>query len=271
MSEPDAKRAKTDGDHPYELTYWPLMPGRGEFVRLLFEDTNTPFTDYSKLPPQEAVARVTELVTLTNNGDAASPPIFAVPALRHGPNVLLNQTPNILQYIAPRVGLAGNGSEVDLLNLNGIVLTLLDGFSNEVHETHHPVASSQYYEDQKPEAKKRAANYVDERLPKFLGYVQRVLNGEASGDGPWLYGGQCTYADLVLFQCIHGLSYAFPKSMEKARASGNLKGVFELYEAVAERPNIKAYMESDRRVAYSDGIYRHYPELEEHVGESDDE
>lgn len=59
--------------------------------------------------------------------------------------------------------------------------------------------------------------------------------------------------------------------MEKARASDKLKGVFELYEAVAERPNIKAYMESDRRVAYSDGIYRHYPELEEHVGDSDDE
>lgn len=200
MSEPEAKRAKTDGDHPYELIYWPLMPGRGEFVRLLFEDTKTPFTDHSKLPPQEAVAKVTELVTLTNNGTDSSPPFFAVPALRHGPNVFLNQTPNILQYVAPRLGLAGNGSEIDLLNLNGIVMTILDGFSNEVHETHHPIASSQYYDDQKPEAKKRAANYVDERLPKFLGYVQRVLNGEASGDGPWLYGGQCTYADLVLFQ-----------------------------------------------------------------------
>lgn len=59
--------------------------------------------------------------------------------------------------------------------------------------------------------------------------------------------------------------------MAKARANDKLKGVFDLYDAVAERPNIKAYMESDRRLQYSDGIYRHYPELEEHVGDSTDD
>lgn len=271
MAEHESKRQKTDDEHPYELFYWPVIPGRAEHIRLLFEATATPYTDHSKLAPGEAVSKVTELTTLTNNGTSSSPPFFAVPALRHGPDVLLNQTPNILQYVAKRVDLAASGSEIDILNLNGIVLTLLDGFSNEVHETHHPIASSQFYEDQKEEAKKRSQNYTDERLPKFLAYTQRVLSGTASGDGPWLYGGKLSYADLVLFQCIDGLLFAFPKSIEKARSTEKLKGVFGLYDAVKALPNVKAYLESDRRAKYSDGIYRHYPELEEHVNDSDDE
>ncbi|KAH7308122.1 putative glutathione S-transferase family protein [Stachybotrys elegans] len=257
MAEPESKRLKTE-DAPYELIYWPGLPGRGELIRLLFVEAGVPFTDRSK-DPGEAVGLVTGL--MSDNGDDANPPAFAVPALRHG-DLLISQTANILLYLAPKLGLGpseGNG----VYHLNSIALTLIDGFVNEIHETHHPIATSQYYADQKEEAKKRSKAYTSERIPRFLQYAQRVIDAKTSGDGPWLYGGKLTYVDLVLFQCIHGTKYAFPKAMEEMEKSGKYDGVFALFKAVQERPNIKEYMASDKRCSYGDGIWRYYPELEE--------
>ena len=205
MSQPDTKRQKTNDDAPYELIYWPGLPGRGEFIRLLFEETATPFTDHSKEPPNEAAGRVAALMDAEHTGDDTNPAIFATPALKHG-DLLINQAPNVMQYLAPKLGLSPPPTDPGFFHLNGIVLTLLDGFSNEVHETHHPIATSLVYEDQKPEAKKRAKAFTDERLPKFLAYVQRVIDGKSSGEGPWLYGGKLSYADLVLFQVCDQLT-----------------------------------------------------------------
>ncbi|PMB71317.1 Glutathione S-transferase [Beauveria bassiana] len=260
MSEPDNKRVNTTKDSPYELIYWPGIPGRGEFVRLLFEEAGVAYLDTAK-SGGDAMSKVRDLMAPSNKGDDMNPPSFACPALKHG-NLYLSQTPNIIFYLGQNLGLApteGNG----MYYINQMVLTILDGFSNEVHETHHPVAVADYYEAQKPEAKRRAKSYVEERLPKFLAYIQRVLDGRARGDDPWLYGGNLTYADLVLFQGIDGTQFAFPKSMRKMKDSGRYDKVFELYEAVKKRPNIGEYLSSDRRYQYSDGIWRHYPELEE--------
>jgi glutathione S-transferase len=197
MPQPESKRVKTD-DAEYELIYWPSIPGRGEFVRLLLEESGTPYKDTAKGGTDSAVSKVTTLMSADNTGDAENPPVFAPPALRHG-DVLISQTANIMMYLAPKLGLAPSDI-VALYHLNGIAMTILDGLSDEPHETHHPVGTGMYYEDQKPEAKKRAKAFVDERLPKFLTYVQRVLDGGKSGDGPWLYGGELSYVDLVLFQ-----------------------------------------------------------------------
>lgn len=277
MGEPEAKRVKTEPE--YELTYWPGIPGRGEVVRLLFEETGTPYIDVAK--GKKAVDAVCAYSDLKNVGDDKNPPKFAPPVLKHG-ELVINQLPNILLYLAPRLGL-GPSSGDGVYHLNEIALTILDGFLNEVHETHHPVGTAAYYEDQKDEAKTRSKAFREERLPKFLKYVQRVLDGERSGEGGWLYG-ELTYVDLVLFQvslaviwvlfvrwwliagelqCLDGTKYAFPKTVEKLRKGGKYAGVFKLYDAVKERPNVKAYLESDRRVDYADGIWRHYPELEE--------
>ncbi|KAF4980302.1 hypothetical protein FZEAL_3673 [Fusarium zealandicum] len=260
MSLQDSKRVKTDDDAPYELIYWPQIPGRGECIRLVFEEAGVSYSDVAK-NPDKAIPIVMGHISADNIGDAYNPPPLAPPILKHG-DLLINQLPNILLYVAPRLGLAPKeGSGV--YHLNEIVLTILDGLSNEVHDTHHPIAVSQYYEDQKEEAKKRAKNYTSERLPKFLAYMQRVLDAKTSGEGPWLYGDSLTYADLVLFQCLDGTKYAFPKSVEKLEQSGKYDGVFKLYQAVKERPNISKYLESERRAPYSEGVWRRYPELEE--------
>jgi glutathione S-transferase len=197
MSQPETKRVKTDTGPEYELIYWPMIPGRGEFVRLLFEEAAVPYTDTAKAKDVDnAVSQVMELASSTDN------PVFAVPALRHG-DVLLSQTSNILQYLAPKLGLAPSDSTgVASAKLNQIVLTILDGFVNELHDTHHPISIDQTYEEQKPEALKRATYFKDARVPKYLSYVQRVIdaNPDATEEEPWLYGGSLTYADLVLFQ-----------------------------------------------------------------------
>ncbi|KAF5543169.1 glutathione S-transferase [Fusarium napiforme] len=260
MSQPDPKRVKTDDDAPYELIYWPVIPGRGEFVRLVFEEASVPYSDVAQ-NTEKGMNAVKSLTSTDNIGDEHNPPALAPPALKHG-DLLISQTPNILLYVAPRVGLApkeGNG----VYHLNEIVLTILDGLVNELHDTHHPIAVSLYYEDQKEESKKKSQYFIKERLPKYFKYMQRVLDAKTSGEGPWLYGDSLTYADLVLFQAVDGTKFAFPKSTEALKKSGEYDGVFKLYDAVKERPNISNYLQSDRRRKYSEGIWRYYPELEE--------
>lgn len=198
-ASPSAKRQKSSKDVLYELIYWPGVPGRGEHIRLAFEEAGAEYTDTAH--KEDGVKEVLAQIDTKNLGDELNPPSLAPPMLRHG-DLFISQTSNILMYIGPRTGLAPKPEDDEdaIYRINGLALTALDGLSNEAHDTHHPIATGLYYEDQKEESKKRAKDYIENRLPKFLGYFERVLKGKASGDGPWLYGGSLTYADLVLFQ-----------------------------------------------------------------------
>ncbi|KAL8934043.1 MAG: hypothetical protein Q9211_005441, partial [Gyalolechia sp. 1 TL-2023] len=184
----------------------------------------------------------------------------------HG-DLTISQLPNILLYLGPKLGLAppaeadeeGHGR----YHVNQLALTALDGFSNEAHDTHHPVAVGAHYEEQTDAAKARSKDYIRNRLPKFLTYFENALKSASSQGGEFLYGGQLTYADLVLFQCLDGVSFAFPKSVARLREGGEWKGVWELYERVKGREEVKSYLGSDRRLPYGNGIWRHYEELDE--------
>jgi glutathione S-transferase len=199
MSSPAAKRVRSNKDVPYELIYWPGIPGRAEHVRLLLEEAEAEYKDLA-LTKDEAIKAVTGLISTENIGDEHNPPILAPPVLKHG-ELTISQTSNILLYLAHRHGLSPGPEEGDgYYHVNGLILTALDGLSNEVHDCHHPIATGLYYEDQKEEALKKAKDYTANRLPKFLGYFERVLKAETHGEGPWLYGGKLTSADLVLFQ-----------------------------------------------------------------------
>ena len=261
-----SKRQRTTGDaDAYELLYWPGIPGRGEHVRLAFEATGTSYIDVCNTTP-EGTKSLVALIKADPSApvsDEHNPPPLAPPLLRHG-SLLLSQTPSILAYLAPRLGLLPSAEEdpEGIHHVQTLALTALDGLSNEPHETHHPVGISLYYEDQKDEALRRARDYLENRLPKFLGHFERVLGAPSSDGGEWLYGGRMTYADLVLFQCVDGTSFAFPKGMKKMRESGKYEKVFGLYERVKAVPKVKEYLESERRLQYGMGIYRHYPELD---------
>ncbi|KAL8829430.1 MAG: hypothetical protein Q9191_002021 [Dirinaria sp. TL-2023a] len=258
MSTRESKRQKTSSSSeiPYELLYWPGIPGRGEPIRLCFEETGTPYIDTCN-QTKDGMKTLTAQLNPSNLGKGNNLPVLAPPLLRHG-DLLLSQLPNILLYLGPRLDLVPDGEQDEnaIYEVNQLALTALDGLSNEPHETHHPIAVGEYYENQKEEAKKRATDYIKNRLPKFVGYFERVLKSDASQGGEWLYGGKLTYADLVLFHTMDGVSFAFPKAIEKLKKSGEFDRVFNLVERVRNRENIKKYLESDRRQEFSMGIYR---------------
>ncbi|HSJ98564.1 MAG TPA: glutathione S-transferase family protein [Myxococcota bacterium] len=238
---------------PYELYYWPEIPGRGEFVRLVLEDAGAPYVDVARQPSGEGGG--TEAVLAFYAGRREGHPVFAPPVLKQG-ELVLAQTAAICHFLGRRHGLAprDEAGEAHALELQ---LTIAD-LVGEAHDTHHPLGASLYYEDQEPEAKRRAAGFVGERLPRFLGYFERVLRHHG---GAYLLGDAATHADLSLFQALEGLAYAFPRGFE--RASEAAPGVLALRRRVRERPRIAAYLASERRMVFNeDGIFRRYPELD---------
>ena len=232
----------------YDLYYWPNIQGRGEFVRLALEATATPYRDVAR---KEGVPAM-----LKRMGDGPTP-AFAPPFLVDGP-VVVGQVAAILQYLGPKLGLVP-ADEAGRLWCHQIQLTITD-FVAEVHDTHHPLGSGLFYEDQKPEALRRARGFVLERMPKYLRWLERVVLRNPAGT-PHLVGDALSTADLSVFQLVEGLRYAFPNAMD--RFDHDYPQLTQVHEAVAQRDRIAAYVASDRRVPFNeDGIFRAYPELD---------
>lgn len=247
---------------PYELYYWPSIQGRGEFVRFALEEAGAPYVDVARGkgddddgPGMKAMLRLLE-------GKAVERPPFAPPFLRSG-ELIIGQTANILLFLGARHGLAP-AAEGGRLWANQLQLTIADLVA-EAHDTHHPIGGSLYYDDQIPEAKRSAALFRTQRIPKFLGYFERVLHANRSGGrsgGDHLIGARVSYPDLSLFQAVAGLTYAFPRAM--AALAGDYPRVMALHARVAERPRIAKYLGSSRRIAFNeDGIFRHYEALDQ--------
>ena len=232
----------------YELFYWPTIQGRGEFVRLALEQAGAEYVDVAR--EKGGMAKLMAAL------DAGPHPSFAPPFLKAG-SLTIGQTANILLYLGQHHGLAPL-DEANGLWTHQLQLTIADLVA-EVHDTHHPVGSSLYYEDQKAEAQRRAADFVDNRIPKFLGYFERVLQ-QNRGQG-WLVRDAPTYADLSLFQVAEGLRYAFPGALE--RMEDDYPALCALHGRVARLPRIAAYLASNRRLPFNEeGIFRRYPELD---------
>lgn len=235
---------------PYELYYWPTIQGRGEFVRLALEEAGAEYADVARQPKgMGAMMRLME---------SAERPPFAPPFLKDGETIVA-QTAAILLYLGARHDLAPKDPEGGLWT-HQIQLTISD-FVAEAHDTHHPVGIGLYYEDQKAEAGRRAEEFRDSRIPKFLSWFETIMARNPAGPSH-LVGDRLTYADLSLFQVVEGLSYAFPKAI--GRALKKAPKVAALHDSVMERPRIRDYLGSSRRIPFNEeGIYRRYPELDE--------
>jgi glutathione S-transferase len=241
---------------PYELYYWPEIQGRGEFVRLALEEAGADYLDVARGSESDGLGVPAMMGFLEGAGIEHIP--FAPPFLKDG-DVLVGQTAAILLYLGSRIGLAPD-DEGGRLWTHQIQLTITDVVA-ETYNTHHPIDEDLYFHEQKPEAIHRADVFRRTRLPKFLDWFERVLAANPAGDAH-LVRSAISYADLSLFQLIEGLTYTFPKAT--ARVLATLPRVTALHAAVAGRPLVKAYLESDRRVAFNEtGIFRRYPELDE--------
>lgn len=238
----------------YQLYYWPSIPGRGEFVRLALEDAGADYDDVARRPASEGGGVAALQAVLRGERPGTRP--LAPPVLVAG-ELTLAQTPAILHWLAPRLGLAP-ADERGAAVTNQLVLTVLD-LVDEAHDLHHPISNSLYYEDQKEEARRRARHFASERIPKFLGYFEDVL-GKSGGD--WLLGADATVADLALFQLVAGLQFALPRVFQAF--APRIPLTVALHERVAARARIADYLASPRRIPFNQhGIFRHYPELDE--------
>jgi glutathione S-transferase len=239
----------------YELHYWPTIQGRGEFVRLALEYAGLSYRDVARLPDDQGGGEEALYASL----DDAHPRTicFAPPYLKAG-ELVIGQTANILLFLGRHHGLAPS-DEGGCLWTHQLQLTIADLVA-EAHDTHHPISVGDYYEDQKPEAARRAAAFRKSRMPKFLGYFEKVLERNPAPE-PWLAAEQVTYADLSLFQLVEGLRYAFPRWMHKH--SLRYPKVIALRDRVAALPRIASYLNSPRRLAFNEeDVFRHYSELD---------
>jgi glutathione S-transferase len=233
----------------YELFYWTGIQGRGEFVRLALEAAGADYVDVAREKGDGVITQVMQ--------EVETPP-FAPPFLRDGP-VVVGQVAAILQYLGPKLGLVPHDLRLAMWT-HQIQLTVTD-FVAEIHDVHHPVGAGLYYEDQKPEAARRARELRGERIPMFLGWFEHILSQNPKGPAH-LVGDRLSYVDLSLFQLIDGLNYAFPRLME---AKGeDWPHALALWSTVRKRPKLAAYLASERRLPFStNGIFRHYPELDD--------
>jgi len=230
----------------YDLWYWPTIQGRGEFVRLAMEGAGIAYRDRAREDGVEAMQR-----RLAESPRAP----FAPPFLELG-DLRIAQVANILQYLGERHGLAMSNIR-DRQFANQWQLTIADLVA-EVHAVHHPVDMGAYYDDQRAEAARAATQFRDQRLPKFLRYFETLVADHA---GPWAIDHRWTYVDTSLFQIVEGLRYAFPRRM--ATLEPDLPRLIAIRDAVAALPGIADYLASDRRIPFNtDGIFRHYPELD---------
>ncbi|HEY6641987.1 glutathione S-transferase [Povalibacter sp.] len=239
----------------YELHYWPGIQGRGEFVRLALEYAGVDYIDVARADESHDGGEEA-LMKRMQGADLQHPP-FAPPWLKVG-DQLIGQTANILLFLGRRHGLAPK-EEAGELWTHQLQLTIAD-FIVEIHDVHHPIGSGLYYEDQRDEARRRARDFRDNRVPKFLKYFATVLQRNPAGD-LHLVGSKVTYADLSLFQVIAGLRYAFPNLMRST--AKQYRQVMTLHDRTAAEPRLASYFASARRIAFNqEGIFRHYPELD---------
>jgi glutathione S-transferase len=234
----------------YELYYWPSIQGRGEFVRLALEEAGADYVDVARRGKSGMAA----MMKLLESKSVAQPP-YAPPFLKAGKDII-GQTALILFYLGPRLGLAPR-DDAGRLWTHQLQLTITD-LVVHIHDTHHPISGWLYYEEQKPAAKRRTADFWRHRVPKFLGYFERVLQRNG---GKYMVGRRLSYVDLSLFQIVEGLRYAFPKRMKRFERKVPL--LIALHDRVSQRPRIKAYLSSKRRIPFSQwGIFRYFKELD---------
>jgi glutathione S-transferase len=241
----------------YELYYWPGIQGRGEYVRLALEYAGAPYVDIALVPERKG-GGVPAIERYLEGEDVERPP-FAPPFLKAGKR-LIGQTANILEFLGPRLGLAPRDA-AGRHWVNQLQLTVADLIA-EAHDVHHPIGSGLYYEEQKGPARRRAKDFLRNRVPKFFGYFERVIGRNRAG-GPGMAGRQLSYADLSLAQVIAGIEFAFPRAMDRQRSQ--YPKLAALREHVFSRPRIRRYIASRRRLDFNNSdLFRHYRELDIH-------
>lgn len=235
----------------FELYYWPMIPGRGEFIRWILEDLELSYVDVGRERGFEAIVAARQDGIALDDGQRVH--IYAPPALATGDRVI-GQTSVIASYLGELYERAPN-TDAARLEARALMTFIMD-VTKEAHDVHHPVSPALTYAEQRTEAQRAATTFVKHRLPNLLGFWERRL---ASTEGPLLFGETATYVDLALVPLLRGLDHAFPRAMSALE----VPALRRLQSTVQARPALTAYRASDRCVPFSEhGVFRYYPELD---------
>ena len=193
------------------------------------------------------------------DGEEVDRPPFAPPFLRAGP-LLIGQTANILLYLGARHRLAPM-AEAGRLWTHQLQLTMAD-FVDEIHDTHHPIAGSLYYEDQKPQARARGRRF---RANRACRNISAISSGCCRATRPATAISSARGCPMPICRCSRSSPGCATRFRGRWRRSKpNYPRVAALHDRVAARPRIAAYLTSSRRIAFNQhGIFRHYPELDQ--------
>jgi glutathione S-transferase len=164
----------------YEFFYWPDIQGRGEFVRLALETPVAAYIDVARGVESEGHGVPAMLALMRGEGTAHIP--FAPPFLRDGA-VIVSHTAAILLNLGGRIGLAPT-DEYGRLWTHQLQLTIID-IVQEVYNSHHPIDEDKWFHEQEAEAIARAAVFRRDRMPKFLGWFEGILQGNPRERTTW--------------------------------------------------------------------------------------
>ena len=236
----------------YDLWYWPSIQGRGEFVRLFLEAAGIDYRDRARTSDAQALVEDME-ARAGENGFAPYAPPYLVDRQS---GFTIAQVAHILAWLTDAHD-RGTGDGATDLHLIQLQLTITDIVA-EAHDTHHPVASGLYYDDQKDPAARASRAFREERMPKYFDHFERAFGVK---DGPFVAGDRWSHVDTSLFQLVEGLRYAFPMRMRTLEA--DYPKLVACRDAVARLEGIAAYCASERRIPFNEGgIFRHYQELD---------
>ena len=94
----------------WELYYWHYLPGRGDFVRLLFAEAGVEYRDVCR----EEKSSATALEFYKGERDANEFPVLSPPIIRNTETgFVLCQTPAILEYLGKCFRLCPADSDLD--------------------------------------------------------------------------------------------------------------------------------------------------------------
>jgi len=254
----------------WKLWYWPGIKGRGEYVRLAFEEAGVPYEDVAAAAADQkagyALVKDACFAALGGGGGGTHFPVRAPPAVSRGAFWLCG-TPAILAHLNGEFGWDPPTREAKAHVLQALDIILSDAVA-EGRLPFHP--RSWYGSHKAPEnAAEVCAPYLEEyatkRMPKYLSFLEDALllsdghggggagsrsggAGESCGGGgeggPFLVGTRLTTADLAAWHYLCALEQhygeAFAREMAARPALAAFKG------RIAARPRIAAYLSSGR-------------------------
>mmetsp|Transcript_32072 Transcript_32072/g.73271 ORF Transcript_32072/g.73271 Transcript_32072/m.73271 type:complete len:259 (-) Transcript_32072:44-820(-) len=236
----------------------PAFKGRGEFLKLLFEDAKVPYVfTNEKLYGPEGFMDMFRDPEKKGDGSEVKPdtapfPLMFPPAVWHRPQgqeaVCINQVNACMAYIGNKLGY-GPATDAERARADAITSNCMD-YIAEGRRSFHPVEDGGSYSVQKEEGDKVSLAWTKKRMRVWLQHFEKVIK-RAEGK-PLAGGSNLTYADFAVFHILDATEaqfnkeyYAFPWDKEDNPASKAFKAAMEA------RPNLKAYFASERRLPWA--------------------